>query len=289
MEKFIGTDKNILVIYHGNCRDGITSAYVAYKKFGEDANYIPQIYGKEYVPHNLEGKEIYIVDFTYSKEEMLHMESIAKKLVVIDHHFSAREKVEHIKEHVFSLEHSASYLTWQYFFPQQKVPRLIEYVSDYDTWTNKLPHIKEVAAYLDRYNLNEITFHKLDDMLNEFENEKSFEIVIKTGNILKDVEDKQIDYFKDKAQKITFEGMDVYAVNAPKEIRGDLGFKLANDIKTFAMIFYYEQDVYRCSLRSINGFDVSKIAEKYGGGGNKNQSSFVVPENFELATSLNKI
>ncbi len=289
MSNLLGTDKNILVIYHGNCRDGFISAYVAWKKFGDTASYIPQIYGREHVPNNLIGKEVYILDFTYSKDEMLNIENIAKKLVVIDHHHSAKEKVECLKNHIFSIDHSASYLVWQYFSPEQKVPRLIEYVSDYDIWANKLPHIKEVAAYLDRYDLNEMTFHRLDDMFSEFENDKTFEIAVKTGNILKDVEEKQINYFKDKAQKIFFEGMDVYAVNAPKEIRSDLGFKLANDIKTFAMIFYYEQDVYRCSLRSINGFDVSKIAEKYGGGGSRNQSSFVVPKNFELVTSLNKL
>lgn len=34
--------KEIVIIYHAQCRDGLGSAYAAWKKFGDNASYIPR-------------------------------------------------------------------------------------------------------------------------------------------------------------------------------------------------------------------------------------------------------
>ena len=58
--------KDIVVIYHDQCRDGFGAAYAAWKKFGDKASYIPRK-TQEAVPEGLESKEIYIVDYSYKK------------------------------------------------------------------------------------------------------------------------------------------------------------------------------------------------------------------------------
>lgn len=48
--------KQIVVMYHRACNDGIASAWAAYHYFGEDAQYIPWQYGDK-IPE-LTGKEV---------------------------------------------------------------------------------------------------------------------------------------------------------------------------------------------------------------------------------------
>ena len=125
--------KDIVVIYHGNCYDGFASAWVAHKKFGNRASYIPQVYGGNKIIDKLNGKEVYIIDFSYSKEEMLELEKKTKKLVVIDHHLSSELSIKSLKEYYFSYDHSGCYLAWEYFFKDKDVPVLVKYISDNDT------------------------------------------------------------------------------------------------------------------------------------------------------------
>ena len=43
-----------------------------------------------------------------------------------------------------------------------------------------------------------------------------------------------------------------------------------------AIIWYFDEGVIKVSLRSIGEHNVSKLAEKYGGGGHKNAAGFIV-------------
>ena len=169
MEKLIDSNKDILVIYHGNCRDGIASAYIASKVFGENASYIPQVHGKEYIPKNIKDKDIYILDFCYSKKDLLYIEKEANRLVVIDHHVSTEKDIKCLKEYVFDNKHSGAYLTHKYFFPNQKVPTLFKYISDYDTFNNKLPFTKEITTYIYKDDLDELTFRRLKELEKELD------------------------------------------------------------------------------------------------------------------------
>ena len=65
------SDKKIIIIYHSNCLDGFGSAYIAWKQFGEDADYIPAHYGNS--PPDVKDKKVYIVDFSYPREVLLKM------------------------------------------------------------------------------------------------------------------------------------------------------------------------------------------------------------------------
>ena len=84
--------KEIVVIYHGKCPDGFGGAYAAWKKFGDTATYLPADHG-DAPPEGLEGREVYLVDFCYEiAEQMERLARTAKRLVVLDHHESARAR-----------------------------------------------------------------------------------------------------------------------------------------------------------------------------------------------------
>ena len=85
--------KDIVVIYHGECSDGFSAAWVAWKKFGDNADYFGANHG-EPIPDGLVDKEIYILDFSFPKEIMAEVVKNNKKVTVIDHHKSAEESVK---------------------------------------------------------------------------------------------------------------------------------------------------------------------------------------------------
>ena len=137
--------KNIVILYHAKCADGFGSAYAAWKKFGADADYIP-VRDRRTPPPGLTGKDVYILDFSYSPEVFSTIERNAKSLTVIDHHKGVEKEVRALKNHVFDNNHSGAVLSWKYFHLGTPVPKLLAYVEDGDLWKFALPSSKEVAA-----------------------------------------------------------------------------------------------------------------------------------------------
>lgn len=277
------TSKNILVLYHGNCTDGFGAAYAAWKKFGSEADYIPQ--HRDITPEIslFKNKEVYVVDYSFSKEDMESFQSVATRFVVIDHHITAQKDVESLHEHVFDLNHSGAYLAWTYFHPETEIPRLIEYISDADIWAHTLPHWEYIESYLYKEDDNKFTFPYFEALHNELESEEGFQNAIRIGKILNASHKARVMLYADQAEKVIFEGYEIYAINAPREVRSEVGSVLAEKTGTFSFIFTYEKGLWKCSLRSVKDFDVSVIAEKYGGGGHKNAAAFIVPTQFPLS------
>lgn len=276
------TNKKILVLYHGNCMDGSAGAWIAWKKLGGTAEYLPQ--ERTSIPDSsiFQDKEVYVIDYSFSKEQILSFEKSAKKFVCIDHHISAKEAVESLKEYTFDTAHSGSYLAWKYFFPEEKVPLLIEYISDSDTWTHALPDYEDVDAYIYRETERANEFLYFEDLNKELSSNEGFERAKTIGKLFREAHESRVSIYEKKAEIINFEGYDIYAVNAPRDIRSELGHRLAKKTGLFSMIFSYEKGIWKCSLRGVKDFDVSVIAIKHGGGGHKNAAAFSVKAEFPI-------
>lgn len=80
--------EKVYVIYHKNCTDGTAAAYAAWKKFGNDAIYIPMHYNDELPELDITGFNVrlYIVDFSFDLETLLFYKRFIKQVQVIDHH-----------------------------------------------------------------------------------------------------------------------------------------------------------------------------------------------------------
>lgn len=277
--------KNKVIIYHGNCMDGKASAWVAWKKFSDEAIYVP-VEDRKVLPDflredvdQIKNLEVYVIDFCYPKDVLLDLEKRVKKLVVLDHHISSKENTESVREHVYSEIHSGAMIAWKYFFADLSVPKIIQYVSDNDAHQHKLADRKNITAYIYSFH-NSMSFEDFSYISERLEND--FEACNERGVELARVRSIYINDFINKAEELEFDGHKIYAVNAHKEFRGEVATALAEKTNTFGMVYYYENGLWKVSLRSVPDFDVSKIAEKYGGGGQKNSAAFFVKTNFPI-------
>ena len=261
--------------------DGTASAWVANKKYGDTAEYIAADNWNvlpEYVTNHkdISNVEIYVIDFSFSKEVLLDLQDKCKKLVILDHHVGAKENIESVREHVYGEGESGCMLAWKYFFPDIDIPLAIQYVSDSDTWTHEMPDYEIVDAYIYKTD-NDFTINYFQRIVDELSDEKRFQEVKKIGKVLREAYLSTVNKYLDRAEEVEFAGYKVLAVNAPSEIKSELGHKLAEKTGTFGIIYYYFEGKWRFSLRSVDDFDVSEIAKKLGGGGHKNAAAFHIP------------
>lgn len=282
--------QDVIVIYHGFCTDGFGAAYVTWKKFGNHATYIAR--NRTETPFNpsiFKNKDVYVIDYSFSLPEMFSYEAEAKSFIVIDHHVSAEKDVRCLKNFVFDNNHSGAYLAWKYFYPEIKVPKLIDYISDADTWAHILPDWEEIKSFIYSNGEEHFSFENFEKLEKELESEDGYERAKKLGAMLMSSHTAKVNMYAEMAELVNFEGHTIYAVNAPREVRSELGHVLAKKTNSFALIFTYEHGTWKCSLRSVKDFDVSVIATKYGGGGHKNAAAFTLPTDFPISIVSKKI
>ena len=187
-----------LVIYHANCTDGFCAAFAAWLKLGDKAEYIPMSYNQA-LPEQLHspvGLELYILDFSFRRDQMDTFFKYAKRVVWLDHHKTAFEMwldslaysvldsnevlvdsspgVDQVKEAYrntdkmyvrLHADKSGAMLAWEYFHPYKEVPILIQHIDDRDRWQFKLDGSREIHAALT--SLKPWTFEQWDRILAE--------------------------------------------------------------------------------------------------------------------------
>jgi hypothetical protein len=85
--------REVVVVYHDPCLDGMASRYAAWKKFGNDASYIPGKYEGKLPLDRFKDKRVYCVDFSYKKDAILQILTVCKSLHIYDHHKTAVPEV----------------------------------------------------------------------------------------------------------------------------------------------------------------------------------------------------
>lgn len=270
--------KPIVVLYHAQCWDGFGAAWAAWRKLKNKADYIA-VEHQTPPPKGLKNKIVYMVDFCYPEEVIKTIIKNNKKVIVIDHHAIRQKSICMAKEYVFDNNHSGSVLSWMYFFPKKKIPNLLKYVEDIDLWKFKLNHSKEIMLAVDLMPYEFKVWNKIAKDLERKKNAKKY--LVKGSAIAKYVKN-MTEEIANLADEVIFEGYRVLAVNGPRFLRSDLGHKLVEMGYPFGIVWYLKGNEIHVSLRSRKDVDVSKIAQKYGGGGHKNASGFtfiIKPDN----------
>lgn len=292
--------KNIIVFYHENCLDGFASAFVAYKKFKNKAEYIPLsrtvegdniLQSKKVKISDLKEKEVYFIDFCLTEVELKKVQKVAKKLIVIDHHIGTKDIVMSLEGAVFRNGVSGAYLAHEYFFPKKEMPKLIKYISIGDTYSfSKKKNIekveRDILSYIYTLDFDFKVFAKAE---KDLENNKKFLEAKNIGEVLRTNYLKLVSDQMGSAKLINFEGYKVYAINASPVFRNELGHRLADKTKTFALIYTFGDGSLKISFRGNGHVDVRKIAEKYGGGGHANASSVKTSDEKFINEFLKKI
>lgn len=117
-----------LVIYHGDCFDGFTAAWV-WRRFQGDADFFRARYGEP--PPDVVGRDVWILDFSYPRAVMASLIWGCKSIVIFDHHKTARAALAGIVDElaastdpasagelrlttsiVFDMERSGAGITW---------------------------------------------------------------------------------------------------------------------------------------------------------------------------------
>lgn len=258
------------IIYHQDCVDGFTAAWVAWTKFGDAAEYVPAHYGSE--PPDVEGCDVWILDFSYPREVIARMRLKAQDLRVLDHHKSAAADLADIDYVTFDMSRSGAGIAWDELRGGPR-PRLVDYVEDRDLWHWALPRSREVSAYVA---LADRTFESWARLAVELEG--AFDLVADKGAVAQLVVDRYVeDKLKSQARS-TIGGHLVRCVNTTFAASETVG-ALAEGEPFAAGWFRRDDGAFVYSLRSRGGgLDVSEVAKQYGGGGHRNAAGFTVRE-----------
>jgi len=271
----MSNNRKPLVIYHANCWDGFCAAWVARMALGE-IEAVPAHYGTQ--PPNVEGREVYVVDFCYPLDTMIEIATVARSLVVLDHHKTAQSTLAHLSMNfgltaVYAEDKSGARIAWEWFaqlggWQGMDAPWLVNYTEDRDLWRHALPESENINAALRSYPLDFAVWDEFHSMVGQREMFK------REGAAIRRAEKQIVSAHIRHARSQNIGGHDVPVVNATvlfSEIAGELAKG-----QPFGACYFDRFDGKRqWSLRSDeNGLDVSEIAKAYGGGGHKRAAGF---------------
>lgn len=260
---------NTLCIYHGNCADGFTGAWVVRRALG-DAEFFPGVYTTP-PPPDVADKDVVLVDFSYKRPIMEQIIASARSVLVLDHHKTAAEDLHDLPgaEVVFDMGRAGSRIAWDYYFPHEAPPPVLLHVEDRDLWRFSLPRTREIQANIFSYPYDFAIWDRL----------------MASDPAVLAVEGEAIErkHFKDIAEllgvvqrRMVIGGVNVPVANLPYTLVSDAAHKMAQG-EPFAGCYWDTPKGRVFGLRSSdNGMDVSEIAKRYGGGGHRNAAGFTV-------------
>jgi len=157
-------------------------------------------------------------------------------------------------------------------------PWFVDAIADRDLWIWSHPNSKEYtkAMYYDDW----YKYDKLEYLFNlsPEETEKIQLEFIEKGKFFTEIETKDIENAIKKAVPVYFEGYLVKTAYCPSHLRSEVGNRLAGNECHFALLWQYDlkMNEWWISMRAPreSHINLSKIAEKFGGGGHEGAASF---------------
>lgn len=264
--------KKTLCIYHGNCADGFTAAWVVNKSL-QDVEFYAGFY--QTPPPDVKDREVYIVDFSYKRPVMEEIVKQAARVVHIDHHDTAIRDMAGFEDPKFETYYShentesGAMLAWKYFYPDLEVPVLIRHIDDRDRWQFKIPGTREVQANVFSY---DYTFENWDKLFLQDIEEQIREGAAIDRRMMKDIRE----LMGVVVRRMNIAGYNVPVANIPYQFGSDMCNMLAKN-EPFSAYYYDKPSGREFGLRSVEGgVHVGEIAKMYGGGGHEHASGFRV-------------
>lgn len=254
-----------LVIYHDNCADGFTSAWICKKFLEDETEFYPAQHGDD--PPDVTGRDVIIVDFSYKREIIEEMHDKASMLVVIDHHKTSEEELDGLPYCIFDMDRAGCLLTWDYFTCEEP-PDLVHYVNEGDLWRFDSWESIAINTAIRSY---PYTFDNWDYLEQE-----SATRLAQEGQAIMRFTQSCADSSNKTAKDIFIAGHKVPVINlAVKRLVSKTINDLAEGHPFAAAWFPIGNGEIVFSLRSKkDGLDVGEIARSLGGGGHKNAAGF---------------
>ena len=227
----------------------------------------------------LAGRAVYILDFSFSPEIMRGIEERAIKLVMLDHHKSAAEKLTGFACRCgvvhFDMDKSGARLAWEFFQPAKPVPDLVRFVEDRDIWAWQYP---ESAGFLAALDMEPLDFARWAEIA-QFSPAQITEFMAR-GQAMDEKFKKLVTDMADSAQPIIFNGQSGLMVNVPGVFHSLIGNLLSEKSATFALMWHVgKSGGVKVGLRSQRSFDCIPLAESMGGGGHAQACGFKMGTN----------
>jgi hypothetical protein len=267
--------------FHAGCPDGFGAAWSVWRGWGESGRYVPRGHDDAFDAEAHEGDLVVFTDIAPSIASAIELGEFAEKLVVLDHHVTARDNFERDPELIpslnrrghdihFDLSHSGAVLAWQHFHPTEPVPSLLAYVEDQDLWSWKLPESDAVNAAIGSYTRDFATWDELA--------RRPWEELASEGTPILRERRVEVETSLRFAHPVRIAGLELEAVNALHH-RSHIGHELAKRAafdQPIGLVYRLIGKRVDVSIYSIGDVDVSAIAAKHGGGGHRNASGFSV-------------
>ena len=109
--------------------------------------YFPINYGWVF-PKLDNNSDVYILDFSISREHLDELVSRMNSVLILDHHKSALENLNGHPNCFFDMNRSGAGIAWDYFHPNVPRPDFINYIEDQDLWRFSLPDSEYVRNSL---------------------------------------------------------------------------------------------------------------------------------------------
>lgn len=293
MTKLHTFGKQAIVIYHANCDDGFGAALAFWKyqaRHYTKVEYFPASYGKSTLPAIIDKEtDIYILDFSFSPEQLLELGSICHSLRLYDHHKTAADAwhvywMENLSDAIpsnmiveFDMNHSGAMLALQHFANDDKYCIMFDFLQDRDLWRFHLPDTKFFTQYLRSMPQD---FKRWDEVAERLNSPESYSAIMNGGEAILERFDQMCSEIVGTCKKeVWVNGIKGLQCNCNGIFASDVGNILAKESGTFGLTWYNNRDgrlVF--SIRSIGDFDVSALAKSFGGGGHKNASGFTISQ-----------
>jgi oligoribonuclease NrnB/cAMP/cGMP phosphodiesterase (DHH superfamily) len=288
-----------VICYHHTDADGIGSAAIVkqyFKRLPEplEVECIPLDYSVKIYPKSSHIDEAIVVVVDLSRDDLLpELATKAAHLIWIDHHFDPYTKLESTgitPAGIRNKDHSAIFLTWQYFFPDRKVPKLIQAINEFDTgvWTSDDPQqpretTKAYYGFVACKGLNVVSpiWDSLFDSVNDVELDW-YDRFVTLGTPVIDFE---LQMFKDVAEVACWEGkvagrsallgnfnpcrrQSVWSKFDPEKHEIVLLFNITKSMDMSFSIYVSP---------TVTDFNADQYAAKFEGGGHPQAAGFKMP------------
>ena len=270
-------DPQPLVIYHARCPDGFGAALAAWLYYEGQAEFCARDHGEVKTLADLPplaGRAVYILDFSFAPALMRDIEQQAAKLVMLDHHKSAAEKLTGFACRCgvvhFDMAKSGARLAWDFFWADRALPDLIRYIEDRDLWNWRYA---ESAGFLAALDMEPHDFERWAEIAS-FSASQQADFMAR-GRAMDEKFCKLAQDIAANAEPVIFNGQRGLMVNAPGIFHSLVGETLSKQSGTFALLWSATPNgVVKVGLRSQRGYDCIPLAESMGGGGHAQACGF---------------
>lgn len=267
----------IWVLYHRNCADGFTSAWVAWQRLYVEhnagiVNYQAMSYGDDAPSKIRPGDTVYILDFSFSRDVLESLNATCT-VIVLDHHQTSQKILKGLSYAHFDMKKSGAMMAWNWFFPDKEPPKIVKYAQDRDLWTWKLDKSLEVSAAM---HMEAYSFEQWDGM--HWRLEHAFDQVVRDGEVALKLTNQTVTMMIKNCLWARIGDHLVPVVNSAC-FMSEIGNRLLleyPDAPFSAYFFLTGKGQEHWGLRANGKVDVAQVAEKYGGGGHASAAAFIV-------------